>query len=53
MAVGSVGAGVAFPKSPSRLDFVDWIEGFYNRLRACTRPLDRAPVTRERSLKAA
>ena len=35
------------------LDIVDWIEGFYNRVRMHTAIGFLAPVTKERSLLAA
>jgi putative transposase len=37
----------------ARLDIVDWIEGFYNRVRLHTAIGFLAPVTKERSLLAA
>jgi transposase InsO family protein len=40
-------------RAQARLDIVDWIEGFYNRLRMHTAIGFLAPVTRERSLLAA
>lgn len=40
-------------RAQARLDIVDWIEGFYNRVRIHTANGYLAPVTRERSLLAA
>lgn len=40
-------------RAQARLDIVDWIEGFYNRVRMHTAIGFLAPVTRERSLLAA
>lgn len=40
-------------RAQARLDIVDWIEGFYNRVRMHSANGYLAPVTRERSLLAA
>ena len=40
-------------RAQARLDIVDWIEGFYNRVRIHSANGYLAPVTRERSLLAA
>ena len=40
-------------RAQARLDIVDWIEGFYNRVRMHTATGFLDPVTRERSLLAA
>lgn len=40
-------------RAQARLDIVDWIEGFYNRVRIHTTIGFVAPVTKERSLLAA
>ena len=40
-------------RAQARLDIVDWIEGFYNRVRMHTAIGFLAPVTKERSLLAA
>lgn len=40
-------------RAQARLDIVDWIEGFYNRVRLHTTNGCLAPVTKERSLLAA
>jgi putative transposase len=40
-------------RAQARLDIVDWIEGFYNRVRMHTAIGCLAPVTKERSLLAA
>ena len=40
-------------RAQARLDIVDWIEGFYNRVRMHTSIGYLAPVTKERSLLAA
>ena len=40
-------------RAQARLDIVDWIEGFYNRVRMHTAIGFVAPVTRERSPLAA
>ena len=40
-------------RAQARLDIVDWIEGFYNRVRMHTAIGFVAPVTRERSHLAA
>ena len=40
-------------RAQARLDIVDWIEGFYNRVRMHTAIGYMAPVTKERSLLAA
>ena len=40
-------------RAQARLDIVDWIEGFYNRVRMHTAIGYLAPVTKERSLLAA
>lgn len=40
-------------RAQARLDIVDWIEGFYNRVRMHTTIGYLAPVTKERSLLAA
>ena len=40
-------------RAQARLDIVDWIEGFYNRVRMHTSIGCLAPVTKERSLLAA
>lgn len=40
-------------RAQARLDIVDWIEGFYNRVRMHTVIGFVDPVTRERSLLAA
>ena len=40
-------------RAQARLDIVDWIEGFYNRVRMHTAIGCIAPVTKEHSLLAA
>ena len=40
-------------RAQARLDIVDWIEGFYNRVRMHTAIGFMAPVTKESSLLAA
>ena len=40
-------------QAQARLDIVDWIEGFYNRVRMHTAIGYLAPVDRERNLLAA